>query len=80
MYAKQGYICYLRNPELHTNKAHSHAGFGGTPEEARKNAFYWNNQRPWCVVVRRVVAPKWAIEEAEQAAFEARSRTSESND
>ena len=61
--SKRGYICYLRNPEQHTNAASSHAGWGRTPDEAREAACYYNNQAPWTTTARADRAPKWAQEE-----------------
>jgi hypothetical protein len=62
--AKNGYITYLRHPELHTNSAYSSAGFGWTPEESYAAAHYWANQAAWVVTVRFDCAPQWARDEA----------------
>lgn len=66
--AENGYICYLPWPERHTNRATSHAGWGPTPKDAALAAQYWANQAPFAVIVRMDRAPRWAREEAEEAA------------
>lgn len=58
------FVCYLENPELHTNACVSYAGWGETPEEARANSQYWPNQAPWVTVMPIENAPDWVREEA----------------
>jgi len=64
--ARGGYVTYLVSPELHTNAAPSHAGWGETREEAYAAAFYWANQAPWVRTVPVSRAPRWAVEEANE--------------
>jgi len=61
------YVAYLPQPDLHTNAAPSHAGWGRTREEAEAESTYWANQRPWVRIVPASRAPLWALEEAREA-------------
>lgn len=54
------YVTYLLNPEQHTNRAGSWAGYGETREESVKNSHYHANQLPWVRTVAASQAPKWA--------------------
>ena len=60
------YITYLLDPELHTNKAVSYAGYGDTKEESKANSLYWPNQLPWVRTVAASRAPRWAQIEAQE--------------
>ena len=64
------YITYLSNPSQ-TNAASSHAGSGPTKEAAQAAATYYANQQPWVRTVALSRAPKWAKEEAREAALAA---------
>lgn len=63
------YIHYLTHPEQHTNTAATHAGMGDTREEAIANSRYYANQGPWTRTVPISRAPRWAVEEAEEASM-----------
>lgn len=65
--AKNGYVTYLPHPECHSNSAASYAGWGKTPEESFAEACYWANQAPFVVTVPASKAPRWAVDEADEA-------------
>jgi hypothetical protein len=52
-----GFVTYLRDPDLHTNRAYTHPGYGLTREESQADALYYANQAPWVVTVPWSRAP-----------------------
>lgn len=65
------YICYLTDPDQHTNAAASWPGYGETKAEAERNARYWANQLPWVRTVPASRAPRWATVRAKDSAVRA---------
>jgi len=64
------YVTYLIDPTRHTNAASTNAGIGSTRQESIDASTYYSNQLPWGRTVPISRAPRWAVEEARQAAIE----------
>lgn len=61
------YICYLTDPDFHSNAADTYPGHGRTKREAAENACYYANQWPWTRIVAASRAPRWAQRQARDA-------------